>query len=111
MNNRMMKRVFSLFFVCIISTYCAEARQPVDEGLGRHNFFYAGQSKRMRMFIVKDGQVSWTYENKQGRGEISDAVLMTDGHILIAYQYLISSSAVDILLENDYLHHTSASYP
>ena len=91
----MMKRVFSLFFVCIISTYCAEARQPVDEGLGRHNFFYAGQSKRMRMFIVKDGQVSWTYENKQGKGEISDAVLMTDGHILIAHQYGIAELSQD----------------
>ena len=91
----MMKRVFSLFFVCIISTYCAEARQPVDEGLGRHNFFYAGQSKRMRMFIVKDGQVSWTYENKQGKGEISDAVLMTDGHILIAHQYGIAELSHD----------------
>ena len=64
------------------------AAQPsVDESLGRHNFFYAGQSKQRRMFIVKDGQVSWSYQDKLGRGEISDAVLMTDGHILVAHQY------------------------
>jgi len=84
-----------LFFVCILSTFCASAKLPVDEGLGRHNFFYAGQSKRMRMFIVKNGQVSWSYENKQGRGEISDAVLMTDGHILIAHQYGIAELSQD----------------
>ena len=58
-----------------------------DESLGRHNFFYAGQSKQRRMFIVKDGQVSWSYQDNLKRGEISDAVLMTDGHILVAHQY------------------------
>lgn len=95
MSNQLFRRVLSLFCACLISTFFASARQPVDEGLARHNFFYAGQSKRMRMFIVKDGQVSWTYENKQGRGEISDAVLMTDGHILIAHQYGIAELSQD----------------
>lgn len=95
MSNQLFRRVLSLFCVCLISTFFASASQPVDEGLARHNFFYAGQSKRMRMFIVKDGQVSWTYENKQGRGEISDAVLMTDGHILIAHQFGIAELSQD----------------
>ena len=95
MSNQLFRRVLSLFCACLISTFFASASQPVDEGLARHNFFYAGQSKRMRMFIVKDGQVSWTYENKQGRGEISDAVLMTDGHILIAHQYGIAELSQD----------------
>ena len=58
--------------------------------LGRHNFFYAGQSKQRRMFIVKDGQVSWAYADQLHKGEISDAVLMTDGHILLAHQYGIA---------------------
>lgn len=66
------------------------------EDLRRHNFFYTGQSKRMRMFKVTDGQVSWNYDNalrdeqERLRGEISDAVLMTDGNILIAHQYGIA---------------------
>ncbi|MBR0036070.1 MAG: DUF362 domain-containing protein [Bacteroidales bacterium] len=55
-----------------------------------HSFFYAGESKQQRMFIVKDGEVSWQWENPQGRGEISDAVLLTDGHILVAHQYGIA---------------------
>lgn len=69
------------------------AQQVVDESLSRHDFFYAGQSKRLRMFIVKEGKVAWEYDNatlpdsERLRGEISDAVLMTDGHILMAHQY------------------------
>ena len=67
--------------------------QEIDQSLSRHDFFYAGQSKRMRMFKVSDGRVSWTYDNaarpesEKLRGEISDAVLMTDGHVLMAHQY------------------------
>ena len=63
------------------------AQTAVDESLSRHDFFYAGQSKQRRMFIVKDGQVSWAYQDQLKRGEISDAVLMSDGHMLVAHQY------------------------
>ena len=63
------------------------AQEMVDTSLSRHNIFYAGQSKQRRMFIVKDGKVVWNYQDKLKRGEISDAVLMTDGHILVAHQY------------------------
>ena len=61
----------------------------VKRSLRRHDFLYAGESKQRRMFIVKDGQVAWRYNNPQGRGEISDAVLMTDDHVLVAHQYAI----------------------
>ena len=84
----MKKLLFTLSLLC--TALCGTSAQPgIDESLARHNFFYAGQSKRLRMFIVKDGQVSWAHEYK-GRGEISDAVLLTDGHILIAHQYGIA---------------------
>jgi hypothetical protein len=46
--------------------------QTIDKSLNRHDFFYAGEGKRIRMYIVKDGQVAWQYENKEWRGEISD---------------------------------------
>ncbi|MBQ1625955.1 MAG: hypothetical protein II100_00360, partial [Prevotella sp.] len=51
-----------------------------DTGLAKHDFFYAGQSKQRRMFIVKNGQVAWAYQDQLKRGEISDAILMSDGH-------------------------------
>ena len=58
--------------------------------LSRHNFMYTGQSKNRRIFKVEGGEIVWRYDNAAGRGEISDAVLMDDGHILIADQYGIA---------------------
>ena len=66
-----------------------------DTNLDKHDFFYAGQSKQRRMFIVKNGQVAWAYQDQLKRGEISDAILMSDGHILVAHQYGIAEIAQD----------------
>ena len=77
-----------LAIIAFLLTVCASWSQDgVDQQLARHNFFYAGQSKQRRMFIVKDGQVNWAYQDQLKKGEISDAVLMSDGHILVAHQY------------------------
>ena len=84
-----------LTFGLILTNVFASFAQEVDMSLERHNFFYAGQSKQRRMFIVKDGQVSWSYEDKLQRGEISDAVLMSDGHILVAHQYGVAEVTQD----------------
>ena len=69
--------------------------QDTDSSLSRHDFFYAGQSKQRRMFMVKQGQVVWSYRDALKRGEISDAVLMKDGHILVAHQYGIAEVTPD----------------
>ncbi len=84
----MNKRLFltCLLFMAVFTTY----GQDVDSSLSRHDFFYAGQSKQRRMFMVKDGQVAWNYQDQLKRGEISDAILMDDGHILVAHQYGIA---------------------
>ena len=56
------------------------------KGLAQHDFFYAGEAKTERMFIVRDGKIVWDYTHP-GKGEISDAVLMPNGHILFAHQF------------------------
>ncbi len=66
-----------------------------NRGLDKYNFFYAGESPRHRMYIVKDGKVSWSYDDPSGNGEISDAVLMSDGNILIAHQHGIKEVKQD----------------
>ena len=81
-----MKRIVAALGLIMVMTANVTAQQA-DTALARHDFFYAGQSKQRRMFIVKDGQVSWSYDDKLRRGEISDAVLLSDGHILVAHQY------------------------
>ena len=79
-------------FLCGVCAQIANpgTSQTIDNNIGRYDFFYAGQSKQRRMFIVKDGNVAWEYKDKLGRGEISDAMLLSDGHILVAHQYGIA---------------------
>lgn len=90
-----MRKLLLTLVLLLATAGVTTAQTPVDTSLARHNFFYAGQSKRMRMFIVKDGKVSWAWETKQLKGEISDAILMTDGHILIAHQYGVAEVTQD----------------
>ncbi len=78
----------NLAIISLLLVVCGSwAQDAIDQRLSRHNFFYAGQSKQRRMFIIKDGQVKWAYQDQLKKGEISDAVLMSDGHILVAHQY------------------------
>jgi len=59
------------------------------KGLAQHDFFYAGESKQRRMFIVRKGKVVWSYDDPEGRGEISDAILLSNGNVLLAHQYAV----------------------
>jgi len=58
-------------------------------GLAQHDFLYSGEARDERLFIVRGGQVVWSYTHP-GRGEISDAILETNGHILFAHQFGIT---------------------
>jgi hypothetical protein len=60
-----------------------------DAQLSRHDFFYAGEAKQERMFIVRAGKVDWEY-TYPGEGEISDATLLPSGHILFAHQHAVT---------------------
>ena len=90
-----MLTTLSLFLFLLIAAPCMAQQSEgiltdaASTNLDRHNFLYAGESKRRRVFIVEGGKVTWQYENSEGRGEISDAILMADGHVLIAHQYAI----------------------
>ena len=84
---------------------CRAADAPVAEkpsapavlpgnGLAQHDFFYAGEGMTHKMYIVRKGEIVWKYEDAKSKGEISDAVLMSNGNILFAHQFgvtLISS--------------------
>lgn len=57
------------------------------KGLQQYDFFYAGETKTQNMYIVQKGQITWWYQDTLTKGEISDAVLMTNGNILFAHQF------------------------
>jgi hypothetical protein len=63
-------------------------------GLAQHDFFYSGEAREERLSIVRDGRIVWSYTHP-GRGEISDAVLEPDGHILFAHQFGVTEITLD----------------
>lgn len=56
-------------------------------GLAQHDFFYAGEAKTRDMYLVRRGAIVWSYHETTGKGEISDAVQLSNGNILFAHQY------------------------
>jgi outer membrane protein assembly factor BamB len=65
------------------------------KGLAEHDFFYAGESSDRKMYIVRKGQIVWSYDDPQGRGEISDAMLLSNGNILLAHQFAVELISQD----------------
>lgn len=59
-------------------------------GLAQHDFFYAGEAKTRDMYIVRGGKVVWAYNDTAGKGEISDAQLLSNGNILFAHQFAVT---------------------
>ncbi len=72
--------------VPILTPQPSSAQLP-GKGLVGHDFMYAGESQRRRIFIVRQGKVAWSYEDASGKGEISDAVMLSNGNILYAHQF------------------------
>lgn len=50
---------------------------------------YAGESHDRKLFLLKDGGVAWSYNDPSGKGEISDAILLSNGDILFAHQFAV----------------------
>jgi hypothetical protein len=59
-------------------------------GPAHFDFFYAGEAKALNMYMVRKGKITWSYIDTVSKGEISDAVLMTNGNILFAHQFGIT---------------------
>lgn len=59
------------------------------KGLAQMDFFYAGEAKKQNMYIVRNGKIVWSYTHP-AEGEISDAVMLSNGNILFAHQFGIT---------------------
>jgi hypothetical protein len=69
------------------TTRALSPAQLPGKGLAQHAFLYAGESHDRRIFIVREGKIAWSYDDPAGKGEISDAVMLSNGNILFAHQY------------------------
>src|SRR5882672_452503 len=56
-------------------------------GLAQHDFFYAGEGSHQNMYLVRKGKVVWSFTDPAAKGEISDAVLMSNGNVVFARQF------------------------
>src|SRR5665213_119762 len=69
--------------------------QLPGKGLAQHDFLYAGESHDRKIFIVRGGRIVWTYDDPTGKGEISDAVMLSNGNVLFAHQYGVTEITPD----------------
>ena len=70
----------------------AKASHPAElpgKGLAQHDFMYAGEAMTRDIYIVRGGKVTWSFHDTEGKGEISDAVLLSNGNILFAHQFAV----------------------
>ena len=101
MNNKrtlFIPLILTVGFVWTIAQGAAQEAQPAaaapafphvlpGKGLAQHDFFYAGEAKTEDMYIVRKGKVAWEFHDPGGKGEISDAVLLSNGNVLFAHQF------------------------
>lgn len=63
--------------------------------LSHFDFLLAGAEPTQSLYIVKDGKIAWQLPEPKGKGQVCDAVLMTNGNILYAHQYGITLISPD----------------
>jgi hypothetical protein len=84
--------------VCFLGACCASIAYSVagqtipssplpGKGLAQHDFLYAGESHDRKIFVVRQGKIVWRYEDSAGKGEVSDAVMLSNGNVLFAHQF------------------------
>ena len=81
--------------VFVAASFAGSAQQLPGKGLAQHDFMYAGESRERRIFIVRQGKVVWSYDDPAGKGEISDAVMLSNGNILFAHQFGVTEITPD----------------
>ena len=82
------KFLFVAFFtVSQLVAWSQTSDKLPGKGLSQFDFFYAGEGKFHNMYIVKNGKIAWEYKDTDSKGEISDAVLLTNGNVLFAHQF------------------------
>ncbi len=72
--------------IALLVAIPAAAQTPPSTSLAQHDFVL-WPSRDHYIFIVRHGQVVWSYDDPAGKGEISDCVMLSNGNLLIAHQF------------------------
>ena len=94
-----------LAFTLTATTHCAVLAAGTNNpaapallpgnGLAQHDFFYAGEARTRDMYVVRGGKIVWSYNDSTNRGEISDAMMLSNGNILFAHQFGVTLISPD----------------
>ena len=71
----------TLALICAANLSFAAA-PLLGNGLAQHDFLNAGEAQEERMFVVRNGKIAWSCTHP-GMGEISDAVMLSNGNTII----------------------------
>lgn len=81
---------FAAVAATMLCTLASAALKPPvlpGRGLAEHDFLYTGQAHTRDIYIIRAGKVAWEFHDNDAKGEISDAVMASDGRIVIAHQF------------------------
>lgn len=68
--------------------HAADAQPAMPgKGLAQHDFLYAGEAKTRDVYIVRGGKVDWDFHDTSVEGEISDALMASNGNIVMTHQH------------------------
>lgn len=79
----------------LLTSAVCQAQTSSENILDKYNFIYTGESKNNRIFTIKGGDVASVLDLNNLKGEISDAILLTNGGFLVAHQYGVTETAAD----------------
>ena len=88
----MLKYAVFIALLGLAGAACAQSPSAPLQGNGlvQHDFMYAGESHNRRIYIVRHGEIAWSYEDSAGKGEVSDAVMLSNGNVLFAHQFAVT---------------------
>jgi len=96
MTLRMLIVIIALMVAGRVSAQAPAAAQALPgNGLAQHDFLYAGESHERNIFILRGGKIVWSYSDPAGKGEISDAVMLSNGNILFTHQFGVTEITQD----------------
>ena len=96
MMSRKVLAIIALIVASGVSAQSPAAPQALPgNGLAQHDFLYAGESHDRTITIVRGGKIVWSYSDPAGKGEISDAVMLSNGSILFAHQFGVTEITRD----------------
>jgi hypothetical protein len=66
------------------------------KGLAEHDFLYAGEDgNNQNIYVIRKGKLDWSYKHTATRGEVSDAMLLSNGNVLFAHQFGVTEVSED----------------